>query len=177
MFTYRYTTKRVTFSTTDKTLVLEPYPRYKGGYDTAWALHYDTWDRHSQPLHTSVYIGDLWADAMEALGDMPEPETLDTFSATASRSVVVSDVARVIRVPDEFATDPTAWTCWRDWSGMYHVVPNIVGSGIDELTLWCNCDCVDRIFDNAAEALRLNGCRVPTVPELVGRLNHPAGGV
>ena len=170
MFTYRYTTKRVTFSTTDKILVLEPYPRYKGGYDTAWALHYGTWDNPGQPLHTSVYIDDLWADAMEALGGMPEPETLDTF-------VVASDVTRVIRVPDEFAIDPTAWTCWRDWSGMYHIVPNLVGSGIDELTLWCNCDCVDRIFDNAAEALRLNGCRVPTVPELVGRLNHPAGGV
>lgn len=167
MFTYRYTTKRVTFSTTDKTLVLEPYPRYKDGYDTAWALHYDTWDNPGQPLHTSVYIDDLWADAMEALGD-PEPETLDSIISS-------TDVTRVIRVPDEFATDPTAWTCWKDWSGMYHIVPNLVGSGIDELTLWCNCDCVDRIFDNAAEALRLNGYRVPTVPELVGRLNHPAG--
>lgn len=162
MFAYRYTTKRVTFSTTDKTLVLEPYPRYKKGYDTAWALHYDTWDKHSQPLHTSVYIDDLWADAMEALGD---PDTI----------MSASDVTRVIRVPDEFATDPTAWTCWKDCSGMYHIVPNLVGSGIDELTLWCNCDCVDKIFNNAAEALRLNGYRVPTVPELVGRLNHPAG--
>lgn len=170
MFDYTYVTKCVRFSTSDKTLIIEPLNNKGSVTGAEWILRSEDWVSDNR-VSIGTDLSDLWADALAAFGNDYDWRGADGFY---DNLVHFETVSRTLHLQEDFRWNLNLWTALIDRNGMLHTFPAVPGSGIDEVTLWYNADDVMDDYGTLTEALEQLGHHGPLAPALVGRLNHPA---